>query len=117
MNRSDKEIKDQRQKRAIEALLKNSSISVLKMGFAIGALNPRQVVMELRRLGFSDIILTRFKRVIDRDGKICRVGEYFIPDELKPLAEESLRKYAAQAPGERSEAASEPNSYNNKTKE
>ncbi len=88
-------IKTQRQKRAIEELLSRDYIQVNDMGPLIGALNPRQTIMELRRQGFLGIILTRRFYIDDRDGKGCRPGEYYILKEQKPLAREALNKYAA----------------------
>lgn len=84
-----------RQRRAIEVLLSRESISVKDIGPQIGALNPRQIIMELRRQGFSEIIITRRFTVYDRDGKRCLPGEYFIPTELKPDANKALEEYTA----------------------
>ena len=87
-------IRTPRQKRAIEALLKEESVKVKDLGPRIGALNPRQVIMELRSQGFDKIILTRRLIISDQDGKPCRPGEYYIPSHLKHFAEEILKKNA-----------------------
>lgn len=84
-----------RQKRALEGLLERP-IRVSDMSNVASALNPRQVILELRRQGFYGIIITRRFNYRDRDGKICRPGEYFIPEQLKPLVREALEKYIAQ---------------------
>lgn len=89
-------IKGPRQKRAIIALLEKS-ISVSALGLVIGALNPRQIISELRQQGFKGIILTRRYSMIDQDGKKCRPGEYYILEYFKPLIEELLKE-TAQTP-------------------
>ena len=90
------EIKTARQKRAIEALLREESVSVGDLGAAIGALNPRQTIMELRHQGFRGIIQTRKFDVRDRDGEICYPGEYFILPEYKSVVEMVLKKHVAR---------------------
>lgn len=92
-------IRSPRQKRAIKALLDGESIEVKAFGEAIGALNPRQVVMELRHQGFHGVILTRRFEKYDQDGKMCRPGKYFIPSHFKPIAEEALSKYTTLTSG------------------
>lgn len=86
-------IKGARQLRAIEALVEND-ILVQDLGSIIGALNPRQTIMELRKQGFYGIIKTRRFREKDRDKKTCWPGEYYIPKEYKPVVEEILKKCA-----------------------
>ncbi len=86
-------IRSPRQKRAVEALLHDESIEVKRLGEIVGALNPRQVVMELRQQGFSGIILTTRFVTRDQDGKQCRPGKYFICEHQKPVAREALIKY------------------------
>jgi len=88
----DYHIKSLRQQRTIAALLEKA-VQVKDLGPLIGALNPRQVVFELRQLGFEGTILTRRFTVRDQDGRLCRPGEYFIPDILKPFVEAALRDY------------------------
>lgn len=88
-------IKNLRQKRAIATLLSVDSIAVKDIGPIIGAHNPRQTIMELRRQGFLGIIETRRYTILDRDGKICRPGEYLIPSQLKPIARKVLDEYTA----------------------
>lgn len=83
-------IKGPREERALRALLAHPSISVRDIGIAIGALNPRQTIMQLRNRGFRSIILTRRFAIIDKDGCLCRPGEYYIPDELKPQVRDAL---------------------------
>ena len=84
-------IKTPRQIRAVKALLEKD-IMVKDLGFIIGALNARQVVMELRRQGFEFFIITRRYTTTDQDGKICRPGEYFIPQEAKSIIGEALHE-------------------------
>jgi hypothetical protein len=86
-------IKGPRQLRAIEALIEND-VRVQDLGSIIGALNPRQTIMELRRQGFYGIIKTRRFREKDRDKKTCWLGEYYIPQEYKFLVAETLKKCA-----------------------
>jgi hypothetical protein len=83
-----------RQNRAVRVLVECESIPVSNLGPIIGALNPRQTIMELRNQGFFGIIRTRRMVEVDRDGKICRPGEYYIPPKLKHFAIEALKKYA-----------------------
>lgn len=90
---SETSIRGPRQRRAVEALLTRESIPVSQIGKYIGGNNPRQTIMELRRQGFENIILTRRNKLLDRDGKICWPGEYLIPEEMKPAVRESLNKH------------------------
>lgn len=83
-------IQNNRQKRALKALIEKDAITVKDMGPTIGSLNPRQTIMELRRLGFDRIILTRRFTVEDMDGKKCQPGEYYIPSEWKIIAKKVL---------------------------
>ena len=92
-------IKSPRQQRALLALLEKP-ISIKDLGPLIGALNPRQIIFELRNQGFAEIILTRRFSVIDQDGKPCLPGEYYIPEQFKPTIEQALKESHAQA-GER----------------
>ncbi len=89
-------IKTPRQKRALEVLLDRST-SVNDLGPEIGALNPRQIIFELRQQGFQGIIQTRRFEVTDRDGNQCRPGEYYIPLELKPIVERAVQEYVLKA--------------------
>lgn len=86
-------IRGPRQRRAVEVLLAREFIPVSEIGKHIGGNNPRQTIMELRRQGFDSIILTRRNKLLDRDGKICWPGEYFIPCEMKPTVREILKKH------------------------
>lgn len=88
-------IKGPRQQRALEVLLKEC-IAVKDIGTKIGALNPRQVIFELRCQGFEGVILTRWFNVIDRDGRRCRPGEYYIPDSFKQMVEGALKNKITQ---------------------
>lgn len=88
-------IKGPRQQRAIAALLAGE-VAVKDLGVKIGAINPRQIISELRQQGFLGIIKTRRYTTIDRDGKQCRPGEYFISHSAKPLVEKALKEYVAQ---------------------
>ncbi len=105
-------IKNSRQKRAVQELLSRACVQVKDMGPLIGALNPRQMIMELRHQGFQDIILTRRFSVPDRDGKGCQPGEYYIPPELKHLAREALIKYTAIESTNSKAAAHKANDFN-----
>ena len=84
-------IKTPKQRRAVIALLEQA-IPVKDLGAIIGALNPRQVISELRQQGFEEIILTKRFTVIDQDGKRCRPGEYVILQEFKPILEAILKE-------------------------
>lgn len=88
-------IKSSRQQRAIAILLKKP-VTVKDLGPIIGALNPRQVISELRNQGFYGIIETRRFSVIDQDGRLCRPGEYYIPEQLKQKVENTLNEHRAQ---------------------
>lgn len=90
-------LKNQRQLRAIVALLERDSIQVKDLGFLAGALNPRQIISELRQQGFGDIIKTQRFKIIDRDGKDCHPGRYFISPEDKPIVQEFLKEDGGQA--------------------
>lgn len=85
-------INSPRQKRAIIALLEKDSIEVKDLGALIGALNPRQVIFELRQQGFGQIIKTHLFGKIDRDGKHCHPGRYCIAPELKPIVLEFIKR-------------------------
>lgn len=85
-------IKGPRQERAVHLLLQRDGIPIKDIGLLVGALNPRQVISELRGQGFYGIILTRRYTVIDRDGKTCKPGEYYIPDSKKRIVAEALKQ-------------------------
>lgn len=85
-------IKSQRQRRAIIVLLDRDNIEVKDLGTLIGALNPRQIIFELRQQGFGEVIKTKFFGRIDQDDKHCRPGKYFIPSECKSIIQEFLKK-------------------------
>jgi hypothetical protein len=89
-------IKGPRQRRAVAVLLEGP-VTVKDMGPKIGALNPRQVIFELRQQCFKGIIITRRFSVIDQDGKRCRPGKYDIPAQFKPMVEQALKESLAQA--------------------
>lgn len=105
-------IKGPRQLRAIEVLL-TGPVIVKNMGELIGALNPRQVIFELRNQKFEGIILTRRFDIIDQDGKGCRPGEYYIPEELKPMVEQVLKESIAQAAVKRSSTIGKAYNHDN----
>lgn len=86
-------IKSSRQMRALENLLVKGSYTVSEASKIIGAANPRQSIMELRRQGFGELIKTRRFPVKDRDGKDCYPGEYYLPPEYRPLVERVLKDY------------------------
>lgn len=90
--------KGPRQKRALEALLSNpEGISCRDLGSKIGSLNPRQTIMELRRLNFKGLIITRRFAVKDRDGRDCLPGEYVIPIEYLKDVGVALSQKVAEA--------------------
>lgn len=109
-------IKSPRQTRALSELLKGP-IAVKDLGSKIGALNPRQIVFELRFQGFEGIIETRRFTVTDQDGKRCHPGEYYIPEHLKGCAEKALREYVIQAHAKRSGTTKKPNNAYNSREE
>jgi len=76
-------IKNVRQKRAIQILTGKKSVKVKDIGPIIGALNPRQIIMELRRQRFWEIIIARW---------------FIIYDELKPIARKALKECIALEP-------------------
>lgn len=83
-------IKSPRQLRAVNTLLNCDAIAVKDIGPLIGALNPRQIIRELRDQGFDGIILTRRHTIIDQDGRACRPGLYYIPECKKTAVKEFL---------------------------
>ena len=88
-------ISDPRERRALEALILKDAIPVKDIGSLIGALNPRQIIFQLRENhGLRNVIKTRLFKVLDRDGKLCRPGEYFVSPEDKRTLEELLKKEA-----------------------
>jgi len=96
-------IKTPRQVRAVEALLAHpEGIPCKELGDLIGALNPHQTVMELRRQGFGGVIITKRFEVEDRDGKRCRPGLYLIPDKHCERVKKALKESATGS------AATEP---------
>lgn len=101
MKRKDFSMKDRfyidnpRQMRAIAALLEKP-ILVSSLGSLIGSLNARQTISELRQQGYIKIIKTRRFTVIDQDGRQCRPGQYFIPEDSKPIVEKALGDYFRQ---------------------
>lgn len=109
-------IKNPRQQRAIAVLLEKA-VSVKDLGPMIGALNPRQVIAELRRQGFSGIIETRRFTVTDQDGKRCRPGEYFIQQDVKPMLEKALIEYAIQTRARCSESTKKLDKTDNNRRE
>ena len=90
-------VKSPRQRRAVQALLDSDSMVPKDMSARIGALNAAEIIRQLRQQGFHNIIFTRRFEVEDRDGHVCRPGEYYIPAQLKSLAEEALKKSTAPA--------------------
>lgn len=93
-------IKSPRQRRALEALLAYpEGIPCKDLGPIIGALNPRQTVMELRRQGFHDAIVTELFETRDRDGRRCRPGSYLIPSTLHEWVHQALNENATGSDG------------------
>lgn len=106
-----------RQKRALEILLSTPSINVRELGRLIGALNPSQVILELRRQGFGDIIHTRRCVVHDRDGKLCHPGEYYMPEEFKEKVALVLNKNTSREAQTSQEESTLINDTNHNQKE
>lgn len=90
-------IKNAKQKRAINELLKGMPIPVKDIGPLIGALNPRQCIMELRRQGFYGIIITERYNSINEYGEKTRPGEYHLAPGFQNIVEEAIRIYDAKA--------------------
>ena len=110
-------IRTPRQRRALIALLEKESIEVKELGILAGALNPCQVVSELREHGFEEIIKTEFFERFDRDGKRCRLGRYFIPLEYKLIVQEFLRRDGLATVPQKTKLYSVNQDYKNDDKE
>jgi len=81
-------IKSNRQKRALNALVKSGAVSSYDMREIAGALNVPELMAALRRNGWNwtcDLI-----EIQDRDGKKCRPGVYRLTPEHQALAAKML---------------------------
>lgn len=88
-----------RELRLLTLLSERARVSIKDLRTLVGALNVAQVALTLRRKGWA--IQTGYFDVIDRDGKKCRPGYYWLEDSEKEKAQEFLRKMdgaAATAP-------------------
>jgi hypothetical protein len=79
-----------RQKRLIELLIDRDRVFVRDLRNLIGAENPAQITMTLRRKGWN--IKTDFIQVFDRDGNPCRAGYYWMETDEQKKAIEFLNK-------------------------
>ena len=91
-------IKGPRQRRAVQALLDSPhGITCKDLGHLIGALNPQQIISELRRQGFGGVIDTRRFKVSDRDGRACYPGEYYLRPEHRDAVKRALERQTAES--------------------
>jgi hypothetical protein len=75
-------IRTSRQRRAIEALVKYGKVSSRDIGRIAGVLNPPELMAALRRNGWK--WTCSLTEVLDRDGHICRPGQYsLLPESLE----------------------------------
>ena len=89
-------IKNNRQERALDALLRNEAVTRKDLNAIAGALNAPETISQLRKQGFRGIILTRRFMVKDRDGKNCNPGEYYIEPAMKPFVARILQERRIQ---------------------
>lgn len=82
-----------REKRLLKELSLHERVSVRDLRSTIGALNPCQIALQLRRKGWK--IDTGYMTVVDRDGKECRPGYYEMCFDERNRA----RDYLARADG------------------
>jgi len=82
-----------RQRRALEALAERE-VSSLELRTIVGMLNVPQLVSDLRSNGWE--IKCRRISVLDRDGKKCRPGIYYLPDKVKTLVWRVLKMNAEE---------------------
>jgi hypothetical protein len=89
-------VKLPRHRRALKWLLEKEVVTVKNMELLCGALNSRQVIMELRELGVD--VKTRRFSMTDRDGRKTRPGEYFLlPEEKERVADFLSKKTATES--------------------
>lgn len=87
-------LKTARHRRFLQTLV-GGKTSIYQLRKLVGAMNVPQIAYELRGLNWE--ICTERVSMKDRDGKICRPGNYFLTENTKLLAEEALKKYVTQA--------------------
>jgi hypothetical protein len=93
-----------RQERAIRALFDAPIVTRVEMDKIFGAKNSPEVIRQVRLQGFSEIILTGRLPMVDRDGKVCYPGYYYVNDAdkihlLTALEEKMTPKTGATAAG------------------
>jgi hypothetical protein len=81
-------IKTPRQYRFLSLLLQYGELSTKQMRDLVGALNLPEVKRSLKVLGW--VIHCHRESFIDRDGKHCRPGYYWLDDEEKKRAHIAL---------------------------
>lgn len=81
-------IRTSRQRRAIQALVKYGKVTSSDLGRLTGYLNPPELVAQLRRNGW--LVVCELFDVLDRDGKVCRPGRYFLKPESAEIAKKIL---------------------------
>ena len=79
-----------REKRLLEVLVNCDHIEVRDLRELIGALNPAQLVFQLRKDGWA--IQTGWLTVHDRDGELRHPGFYFLEPEERCRAIEFLER-------------------------
>ena len=85
-----------RNKRLLQCLVDKERVFVRDLRSLIGALNPAQNALSLRKSGWN--IQTDYIAVRDRDGKVCRPGYYWMETSERERAYEFL-KVAERAGG------------------
>lgn len=85
-----------RHRRALKWLVERVAVTVKEMELLCGALNSRQVIMELREIGID--VQTRRFSISDRDGRKTRPGEYFLlPEEKRRVADFLSKNLATES--------------------
>lgn len=88
-------LKTPREYRFVKALLEHGLVSRHDMDGISGAENSPEVKRNLLERGWP-IGCKRFT-IIDRDGKTCRPGYYYLDDELLDEAVDAIEKWDAAA--------------------
>lgn len=79
-----------RNRRLLLCLVERERVFVRELRSLIGALNPAQNALSLRRGGWN--IQTDYTTVRDRDGKVCRPGYYWLETSERERACQFLKK-------------------------